>query len=72
MRGLQTANPFPLVLVHETNEFPRHEAVQIERLIHARLAPYNSSGEWFECGPDLVLRAMMAIGSELRDPGDVV
>lgn len=79
LAALQTANPFRLWLGHETNAWPRRDAFAIERAIHIKLAErFPQRGEWFSCGREDALRAILAVGRELGplrpgpDPGDVI
>ncbi len=59
--ALQSGNPRPL---EPGCMWPCQHAADIERRVHARLAPHRMQGEWFNITPDEAERAIDAVIGE--------
>lgn len=59
MKTLQTAHPYPLraIATAETSN-----AAAYERHVHTILSAYRLSGEWFQCGLEVILAAVTEAG----------
>lgn len=54
VRGLQTASPFHMQIIHTIEVSAKH-VLALERLIHKRLKRYHMRGEWFKVERDTAI-----------------
>jgi Meiotically up-regulated gene 113 len=58
LKGLQTACPYPLYVVHQFAAPDRICAREIERAFHEVQKKHQTTGEWFDLEPSLALFLM--------------
>ena len=60
--SIQACNARPLYLAYKSQGFSRLSAMEIERSVHSELDEYSQGREWFRCGAEVAISAIISRG----------